>query len=98
MTKILGYENKEIASLYIASTAIFVIFADLISVVLGSVVMKLIWHVMLYQYNGWFTFYIAPIGYFKMFSFVMVGYIIVTFFDFNRIKKIPYDQALKNVE
>ena len=37
-------------------------------------------------------------GYFKMFSFVMLGYIIVTFFDFNRIKKIPYDQALKNVE
>lgn len=98
MTKILGYENKEIASLYIASTAIFVIFADLISVVLGSVVMKLVWHVMLYQYNGWFTFYTAPIGYFKMFSFVMLGYIIVTFFDFNRIKKIPYDQALKNVE
>ncbi|GEM_PF-3640182 len=30
--------------------------------------------------------------------FVFIGYLIVMFFDFRRIKKIPMDQALKNVE
>ena len=36
MTKILGYENKEIASLYLLSTSIVVVIADLISVILGT--------------------------------------------------------------
>ncbi len=36
MTKILGYENKEIASLYLVSTSIVVVLADLISVVIGD--------------------------------------------------------------
>ena len=40
MTKILGYENKEIASLYLVSTSIVVVLADLISVVIGTLVMK----------------------------------------------------------
>ena len=33
-----------------------------------------------------------------MFGFVLIGYLIVMIFDFQRIKKIPMDQALKNVE
>jgi putative ABC transport system permease protein len=40
----------------------------------------------------------TPVGYAKMFAFVLIGYIIVTVFDFRRIKKIPMDVALKNVE
>ena len=39
-----------------------------------------------------------PAGYVKMFGFVFIGYLIVMFLDFRRIKKIPMDQALKNVE
>ena len=33
-----------------------------------------------------------------MFVFVLIGYLIVMVFDFRRIKKIPMDEALKNVE
>jgi len=29
---------------------------------------------------------------------VLIGYLIVMVFDFQRIKKIPMDQALKNME
>ena len=36
MTKILGYENREIASIYLLSTTIVVIVADAICVVLGA--------------------------------------------------------------
>lgn len=98
MTKILGYENKEIASLYLVSTSIVVVLADLISVVIGTLVMKVAWKMMLFSYSGWFAFKVKPLGYIKMFAFVLIGYLIVMVFDFKRIKKIPMDQALKNVE
>ena len=98
MTKILGYENREIASLYLLSTTIVVIAADLISVVLGTEIMNYVWREMLKSYSGWFNFRMKPAGYVKMFGFVFIGYLIVMFLDFRRIKKIPMDQALKNVE
>lgn len=98
MTKILGYENKEIASLYLLSTSIVVVIADLISVILGTLVMAAAWRMMLFSYSGWFAFRVTPIGYAKMFGFVLIGYLIVMVFDFQRIKKIPMDQALKNME
>ena len=41
---------------------------------------------------------IQPAGYVKMFAFVLIGYLFVMILDFMRIKKIPMDQALKNVE
>ena len=53
---------------------------------------------MLFSYSGWFTFRVTPPGYVKMFGFVLIGYLIVMVFDFQRIKKIPMDQALKNAE
>lgn len=98
MTKILGYENREIASIYLLSTTIVVIVADAICVVLGALVMNAAWKVIMYSYSGWFSFVILPAGYVKMFAFVLIGYLIVMMFDFMRIRKIPMDQALKNVE
>ncbi len=98
MTKILGYENREIASLYLLSTTIVVIVSDIISVVLGTQIMNYVWRAMLKTYSGWFNFRMKPTGYVKMFGFVFIGYLIVMLLDFRRIKKIPMDQALKNVE
>ncbi len=98
MTKILGYENGEIARLYLLSTAAMVLIADAVSVFLGSLVMDKVWKSMMLGYSGWFTFRIDLAGYGKMFLFVLIGYLIVAAFDFRRIQKIPMDQALKNVE
>ncbi len=98
MTKILGYENREIASLYLLSTTIVVVIADAVSVALGTLVMNVAWKIIMFSYSGWFAFVVQPVGYVKMFVFVLIGYLIVMVFDFQRIKKIPMDQALKNVE
>lgn len=98
MTKILGYDNREIAGLYLASTSIVVVISDIISVVLGAKVMDIVWRIMLQTFSGWFSFHMTPVGYVKMFAFVLIGYLIVTVFDFRRIKRIPMDMALKNVE
>lgn len=98
MTKILGYENREIASLYLLSTTIVLVIADALSVGLGSLVMGMAWKSIMAGYSGWFTFVTTPVGYVKMFAFVLVGYLLVMVFDFRRIKRIPMEEALKNVE
>jgi putative ABC transport system permease protein len=98
MTKVLGYENGEIARLYLLSTTLVVIVATAISVVLGAWVMVWVWKAMMQGFNGWLDFLIQPVGYIKMFVFVLISYVIVMFLDFRRIKKIPMDEALKNVE
>lgn len=98
MKKILGYENGELASLYLLSTTFVLVISDLISVALGVLVMSQAWRVMLFSYSGWFAFVMEPSGYIKMFLFVLIGYLFVMLLDFARIKKIPMDEALKNIE
>lgn len=98
MTKILGYENREIARLYLLSTTIVLVIADALSVILGAAIMNIAWKQIMFEYSGWFSFFIKPLGYVKMFGFVLIGYLIVMVLDFIRIRKIPMDQALKNVE
>lgn len=94
MTKILGYKNGEIAKLYLFSTTIVLIIADAVSVVLGSLIMKVAWGAIMESYSGWFSFVIAPVGYVKVFAAILLGYLLVMVFDFNRIRKIPMKEAL----
>ena len=97
MTKILGYQNQEIAKLYLLSTTMILLVEDAVSVALGALIMNQAWKAIMSEYSGWFAFRIEPIGYIKMFAFVLIGYLIVMVFDFRRIKKIPMDEVLKNV-
>lgn len=98
MTKILGYETTEIARLYLTTTTIVVVLADVISVIFGVAVMKVLWKQILFSYSGWYAFKMQPMDYVKMFAFVLIGYLLVMCLDFKRIKKIKMDEALKNVE
>lgn len=98
MTKILGYENREIASLYLRSTTITVLIETAIGVIGGAFLMSNAWKAMMLRYSGWLPFLIRPMGYVKMFLFIFTGYIIVSIVDFRRIKQIPMDEALKNIE
>ena len=94
----IGYENREIARLYLLSTTIVLVLIDAVSVWLGAAAMKLAWREIMFSYSGWFAFHMEPAGYVKMFVFVLLGYAIVTIFDFRRIRKIPMDEALKSAE
>lgn len=98
MTKILGYENREIASLYLLSTTLVLLVIDAVSVLLGGIIMKVVWRIMLFSYSGWYAFRMSTVGYIKMYLFILIGYLFVMVLDFQRIKRIPMDQALKNVE
>ena len=98
MVKILGYENREISSLYMMSTTIMVIVACLIGMLVGFFGMGAFFKMYLMKMEGWFSFIITPLGFVKMFIFGFAAYLIVMVIDYHRIKKIPMDEALKNVE
>ena len=98
MVKILGYENKEISSLYMTSTTIMVVLSCLIGMVAGYYSMGGFFKMYLMKMDGWFSFVISPQGFLKMFVFGFAAYLIVMFIDYNRIKRIPMEEALKNVE
>ena len=88
--------SRAVARLYLLSTTIVLVLIDAVSVWLGAAAMKLAWREIMFSYSGWFAFHMEPAGYVKMFVFVLLGYAIVTIFDFRRIRKIPMDEALKS--
>ncbi len=98
MVKVLGYENNEINSLYVRSTTIVVIIQTILSAFVGVWIIKVFMRIFLNTMNGWFEAYISPLGFAKMILIMIASYLIVSFFDMVRIKRIPLTEALKNVE
>lgn len=98
MTKILGYQNGEIARLYLLATTIVFILFDAVGVFIGAFVMNAAWKAIMFDYSGWYAFTMGAWEYVKMFLFMLAAYLIVLCFDFRRIKRIPKDKALKNAE
>ena len=98
MVKILGFKNGEIGSLYIIPTAIVVALFAVVAFVVGYFLMTGIFHVFMLQMNGYFAFYMEPSSMVLAVVYLLIGYAFVSLVDFVRIKKIPLDVALKNVE
>ena len=99
MVKILGYTNGEISKLYIMSTSLVVVFCLLLSLPLETVIMKVLFReMMLSSISGWITLWIDPMIYVQMFAAGIITYGIVALLEFRRVKNIPMDEALKNVE
>ena len=99
MTKILGYSNREISGLYIMSTTIVVILFLLISLPIEYEIMEVLFRMMMLQsISGWITFYIGPEIYVKMFVMGFVTYLVVALLEYRKIRHVPMDAALKNVE
>ena len=99
MTKILGYTNGEISRLYIMSTSIVVVLFILISLPLELNIMKILfWEMMMTSMTGWITFYVEPKIFVEMFIIGVAAYAVVAAFEYRRIRRVPMDEALKNVE
>ena len=98
MVKILGFKNGEIASLYMIPTAFIVILFSLISFVAGYYMMIWIFHTFLLRLDGYFAFFMTPESMILSILYLLIGYAFVSILDFARIKRIPLDVALKNVE
>ena len=99
MVKILGYKNSEIRKLYLSATSIAVIIFFLVSLPITTLVMEAIYRPMLFDMmTGWMSFYIEPVIYPNMFAIGMVSYFVIEIILYQRIKKIPMSEALKNVD
>ncbi|MCR5702360.1 MAG: ABC transporter permease [Lachnospiraceae bacterium] len=98
MTKILGYSDSEISSLYLMSSVWVVIFSAIMSMIINTAFFQVILRVFLKGYGGWFELIITPKLYLEMFALMLGTYLVVALFQFFRIKRIPMDEALKNVE
>ena len=99
MVKILGYTNGEISRLYILSTSIVVVICLLLSLPIETAVMNVLFReMMLASISGWITLWIDPMIYVQMFAAGVITYAIVAMLEFRKIKKVPMDEALKNVE
>ena len=98
MVKILGYENKEIASLYLISTTWFVLFSAIITAFLGVWALSKIWIAYMSSMDGWLPVHFGAMDYVAVIGITFGAYLVVMLLDFWRIKRVPMDEALKNVE
>ena len=98
MTKILGYENGEIASLYLVPTAIVVFFSEFLAIFIGYKLMEFFWKLIMMKMSGWFSFIMPASGFVKEFLLVFAAYLVITLLDFIRIRRIPKVLALKDME
>jgi putative ABC transport system permease protein len=98
MLKVLGYYNSEVNSLYIRMTTVVVVVSSFVGVAVSNLVLQTMWRNIMYQMSGWFEYIIGPKDAAKMIVGVIVAYILVSFFDMRRVKRIPLTEALKNVE
>ena len=98
MVKILGYNNGEIARLYLMATTWVVVISILLSIIISKEIIEVIYFEMMKDYAGWLSLYIAPKVYVEMLVLGIVSYGLVAILQFRKIKKVPMDEALKNVE
>ena len=99
MVKILGYDGREIGKLYLSSTTIMVAVVTVIDILLSYVSLKVIYRAMLTEMlSGWLPIYMAPWIFPLMFVLSFACYLVIALMQMKKIKKIPLDEALKNVE
>lgn len=98
MAKILGFQNGEISSLYMLPTAIIIIVCALIGFGVGYLLIIQIFKIFMMQMDGYFAFYMSPRSMILSIVYLLVGYAFVSVIDYIRIRRIPMDEALKNID
>ncbi len=98
MIKILGYENKEINNLYVITTAVVVIASLIMTMPLVDVTMKKILEMVFLSYSGWFPYYVPVTDFIFVAVTGIVSYIVIAFFQMKKVRHIPMEDALKNIE
>lgn len=98
MVKILGYRDSEVAGLYLMATTWVVVLSILLSFTIITPVIVWLYHIFMQKMSGWLTIWISWETYLKMFLLGAIAYGLVATLQFIKIRRIPMDEALKNVE
>lgn len=98
MTKVLGYKDSEMSSLYILSTSIVVILSVVLTIPVVNYTMQFMCDTMLSQYPGYLPYSVPFSTFIKMAVCGILSYSVIAFFEYRKVKKIKLDLALKNRE
>ena len=98
MVKILGYKDSEVGRLYLLATTWVVILSIVISFFIATPVIYILYHIFMAKMSGWLTVWINWDTYAKMFGLGVIAYALVAALQYIKIRRIPMDEALKNVE
>ncbi len=98
MVKILGFKNGEIGRLYIIPTAIVVVIFSIFGFAAGYYLMIWVFKAFMLQMDGYFAYFMKPESMVLSVVYLLVGYAAVSVVDLFRIRRIPMDVALKNLE
>ena len=98
MVKILGYRDGEVGRLYLMATTWVVVLSIALSFLVATPVIVILYHIFMKKMSGWLTVWIGWDVYVKMFLLGVVAYGLVATLQYIKIRRIPMDEALKNVE
>ena len=99
MTKILGYNNREIGGLYLMSTSIVVAVLLLCSLPIETKLLTALFAVVMKsEMTGWIPLVIRSRIYVQMLIIGLITYAVVAALEYRKIRRIPMDEALKHVE
>ena len=98
MTKVLGYSDKEISSLYVLSTTIVTVASILLTLPLVDFIMSKLLPAVMSAYPGWMPYYVPFSAYVKIVAVGIVSYAVIAFLQYRKVKKVSLNDALKNVE
>lgn len=98
MVKILGYRDGEVGRLYLLATTWVVVLSVVLSFLVATPFIIILYHIFMMKMRGWLTVWINWDTYVKMFVMGVVAYGLVAALQYIKIRRIPMDEALKNVE
>lgn len=99
MAKILGYSNSEISRLYVNATSIIVVLCLILSIPIDNWLITFIYRgMMMESITGWLSYSLKPVVVVEMLLLGIGTYAIVAILEYRKVRKIPKDIALKNVE
>lgn len=98
MIKIMGYSYGEINGLYVITTAIVVIASLILTIPIVDFLMAYLVEVMFFMYSGWLPYYMPVRSLVMIVISGIVAYAVIAFMQMLKVKKIPMENVLKNVE
>ncbi len=98
MAKILGYTNREVSGLYVITTSIVVVASLILTLPLVNVLMEQVCVIMFSSYSGWLPYHVDFAIFVKIVMTGIIAYAVIAIAQFGKVKRIPMEETLKNVE
>lgn len=98
LMKVMGYNKKEINSVYLSTGTIVLIFSTIVSIPLSKLIMNKIFASIITNFGSGLKVYIYPLTYALMIGIIFVTYIVIRVVLKYHLNKIELTEILKSVE